>query len=412
MFAIKVELKLNNKEKTLMAKHAGFSRVVYNYGLDLINSLDHKEFKGSSSKKIDAIKKILTNYTKQRPEYQWMNELSSKVYQSNLDDLKSAFSRFFKGVAEYPAFKTKKNQQSFTVYDGNGKVLLNAGKKIKIPTLGTFRLKEALPYRYVTQTFTISKTADKWFVSFTVDAERIPPIVHPVESVGIDLGVSTFATTNDSNNITKKITAPKPIKKAKTKLAKMQYRNRHKQLGHKKKKIKASNNAKKYYQKLALQHAKIANQRKDFSQKLTTELSKKYYRIRIEDLNVQGMIANRKLSAAIFALGFYEFRRQLEYKQYFYGTKVEIVDRWYPSSKQCMVCLQKHSGLSLSDRIFDCPHCDAPPIDRDTQAAINLRLALLYRSDPGFGLKLCLRIGKMPVDKKEPTPLSEAGTEF
>ena len=93
------------------------------------------------------------------------------------------------------------------------------------------------------------------------------------------------------------------------------------------------------------------------------------------DLNFSGMIANRNLSAAISDLGFYEFRRQLTYKQYFYGTKLEVVDRWYPSSKQCMVCFQKHTGLSLSDRIFNCPSCDALPIDRDQQAAVNLRLA-------------------------------------
>lgn len=375
MFAIKVELKLNNKEKTLMAKHAGFSRVVYNYGLSLYNDLDHSQFNGSASKKIDAIKKVFTNVTKNRPEFQWINELSSRVYQNSFSDLKDAFSRFFKGQNQYPKFKTKKEKQSFTVDNSHGKMLLESGKKIKIPTLGTFRLKEKLSCRYVTQTFTISKTADKWYVSFTVDADRLPPLIHPIESVGIDLGISTFATTNDSNNLTAKIAVPKPMKKAKTKLAKLQYRNRNKQLGSRKTNTSASNNAKKYYAKVAKHHAKIANQRKDFLHKLTTDLSKTYYRIRIEDLNVQGMIANRKLSAAISDLGFYEFRRQLEYKQYFYGTKVEIVDRWYPSSKQCMVCLQKHTGLSLSDRIFDCPHCDAPPIDRDTQAAINLRLA-------------------------------------
>ncbi|WP_202895379.1 RNA-guided endonuclease InsQ/TnpB family protein [Iningainema tapete] len=375
MFAIKVELKLNNKEKTLMAKHAGFSRFVYNYGLILYKELDYTQFKGSTSKKLDAIKKIFTNITKNRAEFEWMKELSSRVYQHSFMNLKDAFTRFFQGQNEYPKFKSKKEGESFTVDNANGKSLLDVGKRIKIPTLGNFRLKEKLKCRYVTQTFTISKTADKWYVSFTVDADRITPLIHPIESVGIDLGVSIFATTNDSDDKSKKIAAPPPMKKAKTKLAKMQYRNRNKQLGSGKTKTPASKNAKKYYQKLAKQHAKIANQRKDFLHKLTTDLSKTYYRIRIEDLNVQGMIANRKLSAAISDLGFYEFRRQLEYKQYVYGTKVEIVDRWYPSSKQCMVCLQKHTGLSLSDRIFDCPHCDAPPIDRDIQAAINLRLA-------------------------------------
>jgi putative transposase len=390
MFAVKVELKLNNKEKTLMAKHAGFSRFVYNYGLSLINGLDHKEFLGSNSKKIDCIKKILTNHTKKQPSFAWMNEMSSRVYQNALADLKNAFSRFFHRSGSYPKLKRKKDKQSFTVDSSNGKVVVgSSGRKVNgklvdktaklifIPTLGTFRLKEALPCHYVTQTFTVSKSANRWFVSFTVDAARVPPISHPKEKVGIDLGVSTFATLNDSDGITTKINAPKPMKKAKIKLAKVQWRNRRKQLGSRIHKRIASNNAKKFYVKLAVLHADIASFRQDFLQKLTTTISKKYYCVRIEDLNVQGMIANRKLSAAISDLGFYEFRRQLVYKQYVYGTHVEIVDRWYPSSKLCSFCHQKNTTLTLSDRWFNCPHCENCPqgIDRDSQAAINLRLA-------------------------------------
>lgn len=377
MFSIKVELKLNNKEKTLMAKHCDYSRFVYNYALAIYNSLDYREFKGGSSKKLDAIKKVFTNYTKQQPEHQWMSELSSRVYQYAFINLKKAFSKFFKNSAAYPSFKTKKNNESFTVDDSDGKRLLTKGKSINIPTLGIFRLKEKLKVRYVTQTFTISRQADKWYVSFSVDAERIPPTHHEIEECGIDLGVSCFATISDPYARTK-LYAPKPMKKAKTKLTKKQWRNRNKQKGNRKKGIKQSNNAKKHYQQLSKAHKKIADQRQDFLQKTTTQISKKYYRIRIEDLNVAGMIANRKLSAAISDLGFYEFRRQLEYKQYFYGTNVELVDRWYPSSKQCIFCKQKHPSLTLSDRLFICPTPNCPgktPMDRDEHAAINLRLA-------------------------------------
>lgn len=127
-----------------------------------------------------------------------MNELSSKVYQSAFSDLISAFIRYFKGLSSAPVKKRKKDGDSFTVYDGNGAVVIDAGKRIKIPTLGTFRLKEKLPCRYVTQTFTLCRTADKWFVSFCVNAEKIPPRFHKVvATTGIDLGVKTFATLSD-----------------------------------------------------------------------------------------------------------------------------------------------------------------------------------------------------------------------
>lgn len=370
MFAIKRELKLNNKQRTLMAQHAGYSRVVYNYGLSLYSQLDHNEFKGGVSKKIGAIKKVLTNYTSKKPELAWMKKLSSKVYQSALQDLQNAFTRFFKGLGKYPVFKRKKDKASFTVYSGNGVVVLSAGKKIKIPTLGTFTLKEPLDARYVTQTFTLSRQGDRWFVSFSVNAERIPPLSREKTKVGIDLGVKRFATLSDGTTYD----APKPMKKAKTKLGFFTWRNRNKQLGNRRQGVSKSKNAAKYYIKLGNQHARIGNQRKDFLHKTTTEISKTYATIRIEDLNVSGMIANHKLSAAISDLGFYEFRRQLVYKQAHYGTKVELLDRWYPSSKTCSRC-GHIQPMPLRSRVFDCQECGFQ-IDRDLNASINLENAL------------------------------------
>lgn len=404
MYAVKVELKLNNKEQTLMRKHCGFSRFVYNYGLVLMQGLERDGIKGGCGKKLKAIKKVLTNYTKKQPENQWMNKLSSKVYQSSLQALENAYQRWSKGLGDKPRFKRRRVCESFTVYDSNGKVLLKSGKQIKIPTLGTFRLKEALSCAYVTQTFTLSHQAGRWFVSFAVDAKKLPPLYHPEEKVAIDLGVKCFATLSDGTSVE----APKPMKKAKTKLAKTQWRNRKKQLGNRRQGIKQSSKAKKYFDLLARKHYRVANQRKDFLHKLTTQISRKYYRIRIEDLNVSGMLANRKLSAAISDLGFYEFRRQLVYKSQMYGTKVELVDRWYPSSKLCCMCGTKHDALKLSDRIYKCinPVCIAHTItlDRDANAAFNLLNA------PNEYVRLA-QSEVTPVDKKEPTPLVETGSK-
>jgi putative transposase len=386
MYALKLELKLNNKERSLFRGCAGFRRVVYNYGLDMVAGTWQNNIQASETKILDQAKKLLTNQVMKSDEYKWMKDYSSTIYQSAFQDLKDAFLHWRKGQSQFPVHTSKRKGDRFTiyktagVYSEKGKPALSftnrqvmlPGKKIKLPGLGTFRLKEAIPYLSSSQTFTVSRQADKWFVSFTIDAERIPPIIHEAEAVGIDLGVKTFATLSDGTSYE----APKPLKKARTKLAKLQWRNRRKQVGNRKKGIRASKNAKKYFEKQARLHAKVANQRKDYLQKSTTEISRKYYRIRIEDLNVKGMIANHKLAAAISDLGFYEFRRMLEYKQYHYGTKVELVDRWFPSSKQCMCCKTVNKTLKLSDRVFNCinPECGLEH-DRDHHAALNLLYA-------------------------------------
>ncbi len=365
MYALKLELKLNNSERTIMARHAGYARFCYNLARTLY--LGVMDIKVSRTRKIALIKKTFTNFIKKQPEYQWTNTLSSRVYQNAFIAFNSALERFFNGVSGFHNFKRKKSGDSFTVDSSNGLVFLRGGNRIKIPTMGTFRLKEAIRYNCCSQTFTISRTADKWYVSFTIKADKIPPLYHSVsETTGIDLGVSTFATLSDGTVYQ----LPYSLKTAKIKLGKLQYRNRNKQLGNRKMGIKASKNAQKYYRKLAKQHADIANRRRDFLQKTTTEISQKYAHIRIEDLNVSGMVANHKLASSIVDSGFYEFRRFLTYKSPIYGTVVEVVDRWYPSSKTCSSCGHVQP-MSLQARVFVCEAC-GNNCNRDLNAAINL----------------------------------------
>jgi len=259
MFAVKRALKLNNNEATLMAKHAGFRRVVFNFGLSLRTQM-YSEGKLSDSKVLNEVKKVLTNHVKKQPEFAWMNQLSSRVYQNALIDLKDAFSRYRSGKAGHPKFASRRHGQSFTVDSSNGKVLLSAGKTIKIPTLGTFRLHEPLECGYVSQTFTISKEGSRWFISFCVDAERLP-VEQSQAAVGIDVGIKYAATLSNQQVFD----APKPLKQAKTKLASLQ-RKASKQ-------VKGSNNQRKTYNKISRLHAQIACIRKDFLHKLTTYLS-------------------------------------------------------------------------------------------------------------------------------------------
>lgn len=144
MLAVKRALKLNNNEATLTAKHAGWRRVVFNMGPGLRVQM-YGEGNFSDAKVISEIKKVLTNRVKKQPEFGWMNQLSSRVYQNALIDLKKAFGRYRLGKASHPKFASRRDGQSFTVDSSNGKVLVKAGNTIKILTLGNFRLHELTP---------------------------------------------------------------------------------------------------------------------------------------------------------------------------------------------------------------------------------------------------------------------------
>ncbi|MEG4573989.1 RNA-guided endonuclease TnpB family protein [Microcoleus sp. N3A4] len=356
MFALKRALKLNNNEATLMARHAGFRRVVFNFGLTLRTQM-YSEGQFTDSKVLNEVKKVLTNYVKKQPKFGWMNQLSSRVYQNALIDLKDAFSRYRSGKAGHPKFARRRSGQSFTVDSSNGKVLLAAGSTIKIPTLGSFRLYEPLECGFVSQTFTISKEGSRWFVSFCIDAERLP-VRQPENSVGIDVGIKYAATLSNQQVFD----APKPLKQAKTKLATLQ-RKASKQ-------IRGSQSQRKTYHKISRLHARIARIRLDFLHKLTTYLAKTFKLIKIENLNVQGMMANHKLAGAISDLGFYEFKRQLDYKCKMYGAHLVLVDKWFPSTKTCSNCGTK-KDMPLGIRTFDCPVCGIS-LDRDLNASLNI----------------------------------------
>ena len=331
MFAIKRSLKLNNREATLMAKHAGLRRVVFNMGLSLQTRM-YGRVKLSDSKVINELKKVLTNHVKKQGGFAWMNQLSSRVYQNTLIDLKDAFHRYRSSLSGHPTFASRRDSQSFTVDSSNPLVVLNAGNTIKMPTVGKFQGHEPLECGLVSQTFTLSKEESRCFVSFSVDAER-KEFQQTQEAVGIDLGITAFATMSKNQFIE----TPKPLKQAKTKRAILQCQSS--------KQVKGSKNERKIYNKMTRLHSGISGIRKDLLHKLTTATVKTIKLIKIEGLKVQGMMANHKLGLAISDLAFYEFRRQLGYKCKMYGATRVLVDRWFPSSLTCSICGNKQDTL-------------------------------------------------------------------
>jgi putative transposase len=361
--AFKTKLKLNNCQATLMAKHAGFARWVYNWGLRLWS----EGYKQGMKPGANTLKKLFTNHVK--PQFPWMSELSSRVYQYAFISLSNAFKRFFKKLGGYPKFKRKGLHDSFTI-DNCGKFIHLEGMLHKLPFIRWVRTYEVLP-ECTPLKVTLSKQAGDWYLSFHVEMRSIEPTPKPVDVVGVDLGISSLATLSTG------VVFPnlKPYRRAKQKLERLQRAISQK--------VKGSNNRQKAVVKLARQHRRVAAIRNDAIHKITSYLAQNHSLVVIEDLNVVGLLSNHKLAGAIADCGFGEFRRQLEYKCARYGSELGIADRFYPSSQLCSCCRHQQK-LSLAVRVYDCPRCGLS-IDRDLNAAINL--SNWGRLDPGSLLR-------------------------
>lgn len=350
MKSVKIRLELNNKQRTLANKHAGVARYAYNWGKSICdNAIQNKQKRPTA---IDLHKKFVAE---EKSTKDWLYEVSKCSPQQALRNLDEAYKRIFKVKGtKFPVFK-KKGQHDGFYLEGN---IITDGNKIKVPIFGWLRCSETLPDCKI-KNVVISKTANHWFIAFKIPFE--PEITTKINDVvGVDLGIKTLATLSDG----KIFENLKPYKKNKRKLKILQRRLSKKQKG--------SNNRKKACAKVAKLHYRIANIRKDNIHKLTTYLAKNHSEIVIEDLNIKGMSKNHKLASAVLDGGFYEFKRQLDYKCKWYDSTLTIVDRFFPSSKQCSSCGNIKSDLKLSDREYVCECCGLV-IDRDLNASVNLR---------------------------------------
>ena len=361
--AYKTELKLNNKEKSLLLGCAGFRRYAYNWALSLLKDRELKPDAWDTTKQWNAWK--LDNLS-------WHKDYSSRIPNCAFEDLEEAFEKFFKWCKTkkgrkvgFPKYKSKyKGVKSFRL---TGTFHVESGQ-IKLPRIGWLRLaeKDYIPKDQKIVSATISERAGKWFISVLCGSEETyPPLLKNKNTIGIDLGIKTLATCSDGRvfeNI-------KALKELEAKLARYQRKIKVKQ-------TKGSNRQKRAKEKVAKLHYRIANMRKDAINKATTDIAKtkNLSVVVLEDLSVQNMMKNRKLSKAIGDASFYEFRRQLEYKAEMYGFKVHVVSKFFPSSKTCSECGHVKEDLSLSEREYVCENSNCKHVmDRDLNAAINLR---------------------------------------
>lgn len=347
--AMKYRIYPNKKQAILLNKHFGCVRFIYNLALET------KQVAYASGFNINRydLQKQLTDL---KNEYKWLSEVNSQSLQSALMNLDAAYLRFFKSQNGFPKYKKKSNNSSFSVpqnifLENNTLYIPKFKDGIKIVLHRTIKgsIRNA----------TISKTpTGKYFVSIlceTNEPKKLKKTITEKTAIGIDLGIKSFIVTSDG----KEYENPKYLRKSLSKLKYIQRRC-------------SKYNGKKNKKKLALLHEKVTNQRKNFLNKVSTELIKNHDSLCIENLQVSNMLKNHKLALSISDAGWGMFVNMLEYKAEWNGKNVLKIGTFEPSSKTCSCCGKINKELTLKDREWTCNGCGSL-LNRDKNAAINIK---------------------------------------
>ena len=363
----KVRLYPSEIQEKKLWQSVGTARFIYNWTL----SKQEENYKNGGKFISDGVlRKELTQLKKS--ELSWLNEVSNNVSKQAVKDACNAYKRFFNGLSDKPRFKSRrKSKKSF--YNDNIKLKVKENRLVNIEKVGWIKTNEQLPIGVKYSNPRISHDNKYWYISVGIEKEQIKEDLTDV-SLGIDLGLKDLAICSDGTvfkNINKSNVVRK-IEKRLKRLKRLQRQVSRKYEQNKKgKEYVKTKNIIKLEKQIQQVHRRLANIRNNYLHKTTTSIVKtKPYRVVIEDLNVKGMMKNKHLSDAIRKQGFYEFKRQLEYKCKFRGIKLVVADRFYPSSKTCSQCGKVKKDLKLKDRVYKCS-CGLS-IDRDLNASINL----------------------------------------
>lgn len=350
ILAHKIRIYPDKNQQIGLNKACGCARFAYNWGL-----AKWKELYLSGEKPNGNNVKKLFNDIK-GDMFPWIYDSPKDANQTSFSNLQRAFSFFFKKKTGYPKFKKKGVHDSFSISNDKASIKDNY---VSIPKIGKVKLSEILRFDGKINSYTVSRIADRWFISISVDVPEYHKERVSNNTVGVDVGIKSLVTCSDEI----KIDQLSPLKNNLKRLQRLSRQHSRKQKG--------SQNKKRSTLKLARLHYKMSCKRKDVIHKLTTQLCRENQTIVIEDLNIKGMIKNRKLSRSILDSSFYEIKRQLKYKSKIYGNNLIVVDRFFPSSKTCSSCGNVKDSLGLSERTYICNECGLE-IDRDYNASLNL----------------------------------------
>lgn len=345
------------EQKSILGQWFGCCRFIYNLGLET------KIAAYASARKNLTCFDLIKQATELKKTVPWLVECPSQALQMSLRNLDNAYTKFFKG-AGFPKFKKKSNIQSIQ-FPEDVKIL---GNKLNVPKLKNIPIIQHRPLgEGKIKTSTLSKTGSGgYFISFLIDTNIEQPTkkeLNSVTSVGIDMGIKTFATLSDGTEFH----SPKFLREQ---LNRLRIEQRKLQRKYKKGTKIQSGGYQKQRLIVAKLHAKIANRRKDFLQKTSTAIIKQYDTICLEDLNIKGLLQGT-LATSIYDVSWYAFSQMLEYKALWYGKNIIYIGRFDPSSKICSTCGTINKELKLSHRIWICK-CGVTH-DRDKNAAINIK---------------------------------------
>ncbi|WP_448590753.1 RNA-guided endonuclease InsQ/TnpB family protein [Thermoflexus hugenholtzii] len=383
MQAFRFELDPNQEARIALAKHVGAARFAYNWGLARCREAV------AQGRLIPSAMELHKEWNSwKRENAPWWVEVSKCAPQEAFRDLERAIHNWREGRARFPRFRRKKiledNRARLT-----GSIRVTP-RHVRLPRIGKVRTKErtdkllALLHerRVRILSATVSREADRWLVSLTCEVERpdLDPreVRGPEDVAGIDVGLESSAVLSDGT----RIEAPKPLAKALRLLKRRSRQLSRKQkrtvveqdpeTGKERKRTVFSRNYEKAVLRLARLHRRIRNIRRDFLHKVTTELAKAKPVLVVEDLNVRGLARSPYLSRSIADVGWGMFRRMLEYKCAWYGSRLIVAPRNFPSTRLCSRCGWIGPALPLSQRTFRCEACGLE-VDRDLNAARNLR---------------------------------------
>ena len=349
--AFRYRLSPTASQAELINKHIGCARFVYN------NALAFKQSEYAKDKTNHSWYSLVKRLPDLKKENEWLKEVNSQSLQQSIINMNTAFENFFKCRADFPKFKKKgKGKQSFNIPQS---ININDDKLI-IP-----KFKKGIdivlhrPFKGEIRQATISKTpTGKYFVSIlceTVEMEKQSNPINEETTVGLDLGIKSFLVSSNG----KEYDNPKYLRKS---ISRLKYQQRQFS--------KHKSNKRKH--RLAILHEKVANQRKDFLHKVSTELIRENQSIALEDLNINGMLKNHCLAGSISDVSWGMFVTMLEYKAKWNGVNILRIGRFEPSSKTCNCCGYINKELTLKDREWTCPECGSV-LDRDINASINIK---------------------------------------